>query len=104
MAPPGFQCNEKKPKVPIIFNSSTPMFMKNEQSLFCGIFISITMSTITMSTIISITNSTIIIITIIMEQLSSFLLQSSKSKKQANVCQEEGGEIEIYISMRAWKS
>ena len=100
MAPPGFQCNEEKPKVPIIFNSSTPMFMKNEQSLFCGIFI-----TITMSTIISITISTIIIITnTIMEQLSSFLLQSWKSKKQANVCQGERGEIEIYISMRAWKS
>ena len=99
------QCNEKKPKVPIIFNSSTPMFMKNEQSLFCGIFITITMSTITMSTIITITISTIIIITnTIMEQLSSFLLQSWKSKKQANVCQEERGEIEIYISMRAWKS
>ena len=103
MAPPGFQCIKEKPKVPIIFNSSTPMFMKNEQSLFCGIFITITMSTITMSTIITI--STIIIITnTIMEQLSSFLLQSWKSKKQANVCQEERGEIEIYISMRAWKS
>ena len=59
---------------------------------FCGIFITITMSTIT------------IITSIIMEQLSSFLLQSWKSKKQANVCQEERGEIEIYISMRAWKS
>ena len=40
---------------------------------------------------------------IIKEQLSSFLLQSSKSKKPANACQEERGEIEIYVSKLPWQ-
>ena len=81
--------------------------MKNDKAFFGIIITTTTMIISTISTIITSisTISTIIIITTtIMEQLSSFLLQSWKSKKQANVCQGERGEIEIYISMRAWKS
>ena len=40
---------------------------------------------------------------LLIEKLSSFLLQSKKSKKRPNACQEERGEIEIYISKLPWQ-